>query len=55
MRSETYLSTKPKWRLHIQYFDVMFRLSRIIPVDIVKRLIIPRLLLRFSTTVCYFS
>ncbi|KAH9412832.1 hypothetical protein DERP_009814 [Dermatophagoides pteronyssinus] len=50
MRSETYLSTKPKWRLHIQYFDVMFRLSRIIPVDIVKRLIIPRLLLRFSTT-----
>ncbi|OTF79027.1 hypothetical protein BLA29_003435, partial [Euroglyphus maynei] len=34
MRSEAYLSTKPKWRLHIQYFDVMFRLSRIIPVDI---------------------
>lgn len=51
LRSENFLSTKSKWRLHIQYFDVMFRLSQTIPVDIVKRLFIPRLLLRFSTTV----
>ncbi|KAI2795827.1 hypothetical protein BLOT_016467 [Blomia tropicalis] len=52
LRSETFLSTKPNWRLYIEFLEVLLDISRLVSNrnQLIKRLIMPRLLLRFANT-----
>lgn len=51
VQCESFLSSKPKWRLYIQYLDVLAHITRLIPSNLIKKYIVPSLMNRFFTIV----
>lgn len=51
LRCEAYLSPKPNWRLYAQFLEALLGLARLVSPSLVRRIIVPRLLGRLTTTV----